>query len=152
MQHCWKGDQCEGLDFNRATIVLEQMWVAKDWSAGQMTLISCSNFVLSCINRHSFSKLRAGSTKTLRTRLRVGVVYPFCQNSLWRADDEKHRATVNFRIIPGLTFLGDDNAKQRTSWWDRFVEVFVIVDWKEVALDVCISQQHVNTRDVMDGL
>ncbi len=32
------------------------------------------------------------------------------------------------------------------------MEVVVIVDWKEVSVDVGVSQQHVDTGDVMDGL
>lgn len=32
------------------------------------------------------------------------------------------------------------------------MEVVVIVDWKEVSVVICVSQQHINTRDVMDGL
>ena len=32
------------------------------------------------------------------------------------------------------------------------MEVVVIVDWKEVSMDVSISQQHVHTGDAMDGL
>lgn len=51
-----------------------------------------------------------------------------------------------------LTFLGYDNAEQWIGWRDSFVEVVVIVDWKEVSVDVGVSQQHVDTGDVMDGL
>lgn len=32
------------------------------------------------------------------------------------------------------------------------MEVIVIVDWKEVSMDVGVSQQHIDTRDAMDGL
>lgn len=32
------------------------------------------------------------------------------------------------------------------------MEVVVIVDWKEVSVDVGVSQQHVHTGDAMDGL
>lgn len=32
------------------------------------------------------------------------------------------------------------------------MEVFVIVDWKEISVDVSIFQQHVVAMDMMDGL
>lgn len=51
-----------------------------------------------------------------------------------------------------LTFLGDDDAQQRTGRGDSFVEVVVIVDWQEVSMDISVVQLHVCTRDAMDGL
>lgn len=32
------------------------------------------------------------------------------------------------------------------------MEVVIIVDWKEVSMNVGVSQQNVDTRDQMDGL
>lgn len=32
------------------------------------------------------------------------------------------------------------------------MEVVIIVDWKKVSMDVSISQQHIDTRNAMDGL
>lgn len=57
-----------------------------------------------------------------------------------------------FWNLTRLTFLGYDNAEQRIGGWDSFVEVVIIVDWKEVPMDVSISQQHVDTGDVMNSL
>lgn len=32
------------------------------------------------------------------------------------------------------------------------MEVIIVVDWKEVSMDISVSQQYINTRDAMDGL
>ena len=32
------------------------------------------------------------------------------------------------------------------------MEVVVVIDWEEVSMVICVSQQHVYTGDVMDGL
>lgn len=54
--------------------------------------------------------------------------------------------------MPARTFLSYDDAEQRIRRRHRFVEVFIVVDGKEVSLDVCVPQQHVHTGDVVDGL
>lgn len=51
-----------------------------------------------------------------------------------------------------LTFLGDDDAQQRTGRGDSFVEVVIVVDWKEVSVDVSVAQLHLCSWNTVDGL
>lgn len=51
-----------------------------------------------------------------------------------------------------LTFPGDDDAQQRVGRLHSSVEVLIVVDGEKVSVDVGVSQQHVHTRNVMDGL
>lgn len=50
-----------------------------------------------------------------------------------------------------LTFLGDDDAQQRTSRRDGFVEVVIVVDGQQVSVDVGVAQLHLRTGDAVDG-
>lgn len=51
-----------------------------------------------------------------------------------------------------LTFLGDDDAQQRTGRGDSFLEVVIVVDWEEVSVDVSVAQLHVRSWNAVDGL
>lgn len=51
-----------------------------------------------------------------------------------------------------LTFLGDDDAQQRTGRGDSFVKVVIVVDWEEVSVDVSVAQLHLCSWNAVDGL
>lgn len=46
----------------------------------------------------------------------------------------------------------DDDAQQWIGGFHRLVEVVVVVDWKEVSVDVGVAQPHVHPPDVVDAL
>ena len=58
---------------------------------------------------------------------------------------------MKIKSIHYLTFLGYNNTEQWIGWQDSFLEVIIVVDWKEVSMNVSISQEHINTRYTMDG-
>lgn len=51
-----------------------------------------------------------------------------------------------------LTFLCYNNPQYGIGRRNSFVEVFIIVDWEEISMDVSVFQQHLHTVDVMDVL